>query len=185
MISTADFRNGMSIELEGDLYSIVEFQHHKPGKGGAVVRTKLKNFKTGAIMNKTFRAGEKVEQAIIEKEKKQYLYNSGDTYYFMDLQTYEQVPLDVKLLGDSMKFLKENMEIEILVHNASVIGAELPTFVDLKVTYTEPGLRGDRVSNASKPATLETGTQIQVPLFVEIGDLIRIDTRTGEYSQRA
>lgn len=185
MISTGDFRNGMSIEYEENIYSIVEFQHHKPGKGGAIVRTKLKNLHTGAVINKTFRSGEKVERAIIEKEKKQFLYKDGDMYYFMDTKTYEQVPLDVELLGEGVKFLKENLEIELLKHKNSIIGVELPNFVDLKVTYTEPGLRGDRVSSTNKPATLETGAVVQVPLFIEIGDVLRIDTRTGEYIQRA
>ncbi len=184
MISTADFRNGMFIEYDSSVYSIIEFQHHKPGKGGAIVRTKLKDVHSGAIINKTFRAGEKVERAFIERQKKQFLYRTGDTYYFMDSETYEQVPLDIKNLGENVKFLKDNLEIEVLIWKDSIVGIELPTFVELKVTYTEPGLRGDRVSGASKPSTLETGAVVQVPLFIEIGDILRIDTRTGEYIQR-
>ena len=184
MISTADFRNGMSIEYEGNIYSIIEFQHHKPGKGGAVVRTKLKDLRSGATINKTFRAGEKMEQAVIERKKKQFLYRADNAYYFMDLETYEQIPLDVSVLGESVKFLKEALEIQLLLWNDSIIGVELPTFIDYKVTYTEPGLRGDTVSGTNKPATIETGAVVQVPLFIEIDDVIRIDTRTGQYIQR-
>lgn len=184
MISTADFRNGMAIEYEGNVYSIIEFQHHKPGKGGAVVRTKLKNLRSGATINKTFRAGEKMEQAVIERKKKQFLYRADNTYYFMDLETYEQITLDVKILGNNVKFLKGDLEIQVLIWNDTIIGVELSTFVDFKVTYTEPGLRGDTVSGTNKPATIETGAIVQVPLFIEIGDVLRIDTRTGEYIQR-
>lgn len=184
MISTADFRNGMAIEYEGNVYSIIEFQHHKPGKGGAVVRTKLKDLRSGATINKTFRAGEKMEQAVIERKKKQFLYRTDNTYYFMDLETYEQIPLDVKILGNNVKFLKEDLEIQVLIWNDTIIGVELSTFVDFKVTYTEPGLRGDTVSGTNKPATIETGAIVQVPLFIKIGDVLRIDTRTGEYIQR-
>jgi elongation factor P len=184
MISTADFRNGMTIEYDGNLYSIIEFQHHKPGKGGAVVRTKLKDISSGATINKTFRAGEKMEQASIERKKKQFLYRTDNTYYFMDMETYEQMPLDIGILGDNVKFLKEGIEIQILLWNDKIIGVELPTFIDYKVTYTEPGLRGDTVSGTNKSATIETGAVVQVPLFIEIGTVIRIDTRTGEYIQR-
>ncbi|MFH1239342.1 MAG: elongation factor P, partial [bacterium] len=140
--------------------------------------------RSGATINKTFRAGEKMEQAVIERQKKQFLYRADSTYYFMDLETYEQIPLDVSILGESVKFLKEALEIQFLLWNDSIIGVELPTFIDYKVTYTEPGLRGDTVSGTNKPATIETGGVVQVPLFIEIDDVIRIDTRTGQYIQR-
>jgi len=184
MITTADFRNGLHIEVEGEPYTIIWFQHHKPGKGGAVMRTKLKNLRSGSIIERTFKAGEKFKELNLEKRKKQYLYRDEKTYYFMDLETYEQFPLDEKILGESKKFLKENSEIEVLYLESEVIGVELPLTVDLRVVGTVPGIRGDTVSNVMKPATLETGTVVQVPLFIEEGDLVRINTQTGEYLER-
>jgi len=184
MITTADFRNGLHIEVEGEPYTIVWFQHHKPGKGGALMRTKLKNLHSGAIIERTFKAGEKFKELNLEKRKKQYLYGDEKTYYFMDLETYEQFPLDEKILGESKKFLKENSEIEVLYLESEVIGVELPLTVDLRVVGTVPGIRGDTVSNVMKPATLETGAVVQVPLFIEEGDLVRINTQTGEYLER-
>lgn len=184
MITTADFRNGLNIEFEGEPYQIVWFQHHKPGKGGAVMRTKLKNLHNGAIIEQTFKSGEKFKELILEKRKKQYLYHEGATYYFMDLESYEQFPLEEKILGENKKFLKENSEIEVLYLEDKIIGIELPLSVELKVVATVPGIRGDTVSNVLKPATLETGVVVQVPLFIEEGDTVRINTKTGEYLER-
>lgn len=184
MITTADFKNGLNIELNNQIFTIIWFQHHKPGKGGAIVRVKLKNIKTGQIVERTFRAGEKVEEAILEARKKTYLYNARDEYYFMDMETYEQITLNKEQLEDKVYFLKEDMEVSVLWYKDKIIGIELPITVDLKVTYTEPGLRGDSVSSNSKPATLETGLAIQVPLFVNIDDIVRVDTRTRSYLQR-
>jgi len=184
MISTNQFKNGMTIELDGTLYTIVNFQHVKPGKGGAFVRTKLKNVKTGAVIEKTFRAGEKVEQARLEGKKMQFLYNDQDMYYFMDLVTYEQIALTKEQLGDVILYLKENMEVVVTMHDGNPIGVELPIFAELKVKETEPGVKGNTVSGASKPATLESGAIVRVPLFVNIDDVIKVDTRTGEYITR-
>ncbi|MDK2882368.1 MAG: elongation factor [Bacillota bacterium] len=185
MISTNDFRTGLTIELEGEVYSVVDFQHVKPGKGSAFVRSKLKNIRTGALIERTFRAGEKVETAHIERRQMQYLYSAGSSYTFMDTENFEQLTLNEDQLGENLKFLKENMLITVLQHEGSILGIELPNFVDLKVVETTPGIRGDTVSGATKPAKLETGAVVQVPLFVEEGDVIRIDTRTGEYLTRA
>ncbi len=184
MINTSDFRRGMNIILDNDIYTIVEFQHHKPGKGGAVMRTKLKSLTSGVIVNKTFRAGEKFEQAIIEFSKKQYLYSSADTYTFMDIETYEQINISADLIGDRVKYMKEGLEVNILTHKEKIIGVELPNSVELKVEYTEPGLKGNTASSTTKSAKLETGLDIQVPLFIDIDDIIRVDTRTGEYLAR-
>jgi len=184
MPTTADFRNGMCLALDNELYWLVEFQHVKPGKGGAFVRTRLKNVKTGAILNRTFRAGERIEEVRLERRAMQYLYHTGDSYYFMDLRSYEQISLPKDLLADSLYYLKENMNVNILVAEEKPVGIELPFFVDLKVTKTDPGVKGDTASGGSKPATLETGVTIQVPLFINAGDLIKVDTRTGEYIER-
>lgn len=184
MISTNDFKTGLTIELDGEIYMVVDFMHVKPGKGAAFVRSKLKNVKTGQVLEKTFRAGEKVPRAHLERKQMQYLYNSGDLYYFMDTQTYEQIPLQADLLEEAIKYLKENMEVMVLFYEGSAIGIELPTYVELKVVETEPGFKGDTATGGTKPATLETGTVVQVPLFIEIGDILRIDTRTGEYLSR-
>lgn len=185
MISTNDFRTGLTIELDGDVYTVVEFQHVKPGKGAAFVRTKLKNRRTGSVVERTFRAGEKVPKAHIDKREMQYLYNDGDQYTFMDTENYEQVTLSKDQLDDAVKFLKDNMLLNILFYQGQPMGVELPNTVVLKVVDTEPGVRGDTATGATKSATLETGAVVQVPLFVNVGDELVIDTRTGEYVQRA
>ncbi|MDI3541010.1 Elongation factor P [Koleobacter methoxysyntrophicus] len=184
MISTNDFKTGVTIELDGEVYVVVDFQHVKPGKGAAFVRSKLKNVKTGGVIEKTFRAGEKIPRAHVDRKDMQYLYKSGDLYYFMDMETYEQIPLQEEQLGDSIKFLKENMQVTVMFFDGVSIGVELPTFVELEVTETEPGFKGDTATGGSKPAKLETGAVIQVPLFIEIGDVVKVDTRTGEYISR-
>lgn len=184
MITTADFRNGMNIILNKQLFNIVWFQHHKPGKGGAIVRVKLKNIKTGQILERTFRAGEKVEDATLESSKKTFLYATRDEYNFMDMETYEQLVLTKEQLKDKVSFLIENMEVSVLSYNKEIIGVELPITVELKVVYTEPGLKGNTASSTTKPATLETELVIQVPLFINIDDVVRVDTRNGEYLQR-
>lgn len=184
MISTNDFRTGLTIELDGQVWSVVEFMHVKPGKGAAFVRSKLKNLETGATIERTFRAGEKVPRARLDHKKMEYLYNDGETYYFMDQETFEQVGLSSEQLGDGTKYLKENMVIDVLFHESRTIGVELPNFVELAVVETEPGIKGDTVSGGTKEATTETGATVQVPLFIEAGDTIRIDTRTGEYMER-
>ena len=184
MISTADFKNGLSIILDGEIFTIAEFQHVKPGKGGAFVRTKLRNLRTGNVFDRTFRAGEKMEQAILDKRQMQYLYPDGDHYYFMDNESYDQISLTADQLGEGVNYLKDNQPVDVLMHQGQVIGAELPASVELKVTSTEPGLKGDTVSGGSKPATLESGAVIRVPLFIEPGNVIKVDTRTGEYLER-
>lgn len=184
MIAAGDFRNGLTFEMEGQVFQVIEFQHVKPGKGAAFVRTKLKNIITGATIEKTFNPTDKVEKAHIERKEMQYLYNDGDLYYFMDNETYEQLPLSSDKLGDSLKFVKENMIVKILTHKGNIFGVEPPTFVELEVTHTEPGFKGDTATGATKPATVETGAVVKVPLFVNTGDIIRIDTRTGEYMER-
>ncbi|AVX20130.1 MAG: elongation factor P [Bacillota bacterium] len=184
MISSNDFRNGMTIEVEGDVYQIVEFQHVKPGKGAAFVRTKLKNVRTGAVIERTFNAGEKVPKAHVERKEMQYLYNDGENYNFMDMETYDQVMLSKEQLGDAIKWLKDNMNIHVLMFQGQTIGVEVPNFVELKVVDTPPGIKGDTASGGSKPATLETGAVVQVPFFVETGDVLQIDTRTGTYIKR-
>ena len=184
MISAGEFRNGVTFKLQGNVFQIVEFQHVKPGKGAAFVRTKLKNVITGGVVEKTFRSTEKMPKAHIERKDYEYLYNDGDLFYFMDQESYEQMPLSSKELGDSLKFVKENMVVKVLSYKGSVFGVEPPTFVELEVTETEPGFKGDTSTGATKPATLETGATIMVPLFVDQGDFIRVDTRTGEYMER-
>jgi len=184
LISVNDLRTGITIEVDGELYTVVEFLHVKPGKGAAFVRTKLKNLETGAVFERNFRAGERVNRAHIETKEMQYLYSSGDEYFFMDTSTYEQISLSRDLLGDAVFFLKDNMMIHVQFHKERAIGVELPTFVELEVTHTEPGFKGDTTTGATKPATLETGLVVQVPLFVEQGDKVRIDTRTKEYLSR-
>lgn len=184
MISAGDFRNGVTFDLDGQVFRVVEFQHVKPGKGAAFVRTKLKNVITGAVLERTFNPTEKVQEAQIDRKEMQYLYNDGDTYYFMDNETYEQLPLSKDELGDTLNYLLDNMNIKVLSYKGKVFGVEPPMFVELEVTYTEPGFKGDTSTGASKPATLETGYQVNVPLFVEIGNKVRIDTRTGEYMER-
>lgn len=184
MISAGDFKNGITFEHEGQVYQIVEFQHVKPGKGAAFVRTKLKNVISGGIIEKSFRPTDKFEKAHIERKDMEYLYNDGNLYYFMDQETYEQIPINADKVGDALKFIKENDIVKILSYKGNVFGIEPPTFVELKVTATEPGVKGDTATGATKPATLETGATIMVPLFVNTGDIIRVDTRTGEYMER-
>ncbi|HHU30727.1 MAG: elongation factor P [Bacillota bacterium] len=184
MITTSDFHTGLTIELDGEVYMIVEFLHVKPGKGAAFVRTKLKNIRTGATTERTFRAGEKVERAILDRREMQYLYNSGDDYFVMDNETYEQFSLTREQLGDNIKYLKENMNITVLFYQDKIFGVEMPNFVELVVAETEPGVRGDTASGGSKPAKMETGLIVQVPFFINTGDVLRIDTRTGEYIER-
>ena len=184
MISAGDFRNGVTIEFEGNIYQIIEFQHVKPGKGAAFVRTKLKNIKSGGVVVKTIRPTEKCPTARIERRDMQYLYNDGDLYTFMDMETYDQISLNQDAIGDALKFVKENEVCKICSHNGSVFAVEPPLFVELAITETEPGFKGDTATGANKPATVETGAQVYVPLFVNEGDVIKIDTRTGEYLSR-
>ena len=184
MISAGDFRNGITIELEGNIFQIIEFQHVKPGKGAAFVRTKLKNIKSGGVVEKTFRPTEKCPRARIDRKDYQYLYADGDLYYFMDVETYDQIALSANDIGDALKFVKENEMCKLCSHNGSVFSVEPPLFVELEITDTEPGFKGDTSTGATKPATVETGALVYVPLFVEIGDVIKIDTRTGEYLSR-
>lgn len=185
MISAGDFRNGMTVEIDNNLYTVIEFQHVKPGKGAAFVRTKLKNITSGGVIEKTFRPTEKVNSAHIDRKEMQYLYSDGDLYYFMDNESYEQISVAGENVGDSLKFVKENEQVKIISHNGKVLGIEPPLIVELEVTETEPGFKGNTATGAMKPATVETGAQINVPLFVNIGDIIKIDTRTGEYVGRA
>ena len=184
-ISTNDFKNGMALDLPDGLFTVVEFQHVKPGKGGAFVRTKLKNVRTGAVLDRTYRADEKVEQAIIDKREMQYLYRDGEQYVFMDNTTYDQMHVEAGTLGDAVKFLKEGDSPVLQMYGGQIVGVDLPAATELTVTQTEPGVQGDRVSGARKPATLETGLVVQVPLFVNSGDRVKVDTRTGEYLTRA
>jgi elongation factor P len=185
MIMAGDFRNGITFEMDGQVYQVVEFQHVKPGKGAAFVRTKLKNIITDATIEKTFSPSDKMPRAHIERKDMQYLYNDGQLFYFMDVNTYEQIPLSEEILGDSLKFIKENMTVKLLFFKDNVIGIEPPNFVELEVIQTEPAIKGDTVTGATKPATVETGALVKVPLFINNGDVIRIDTRTGEYMERA
>lgn len=185
MISTNDFKTGLTIELEGDVFTVVDFQHVKPGKGSAFVRSKLKNVRTGAVIEKTFNAGEKLPRARVDRRDMQYLYNDGESFNFMDNENYDQLTISRDQLGDAVKFLKENTNVHILLYQESVIGVELPNFVELEVTETSPGIKGDTASGGSKPATLETGAVVQVPFFIEVGDVLQIDTRTGNYLKRA
>lgn len=185
MITAGDFRNGVTFDMDGQVVTIIEFQHVKPGKGAAFVRTKIKNVITGAVIEKTFNPNDKYPTAFIERKDMEYLYNDGDLYYFMDSETYEQIPISASVLGDNFKFVKENMQCKILSYKGSVFGVEPPTFVILTVTQTDPGFKGDTATNVTKPATLETGAEIKVPLFINEGDQIQIDTRTGEYMSRA
>ena len=186
MATTADFRNGMVLNMDGVLWSILWFQHHKPGKGNTVVRSKLKNVLTGAVLEKTFRAGDRIEEVRLEHRPIQYSYNDGEFYYFMDQQTFDQIPLSGAVLGEEqLKYLKEGMECDGLVHGEKVIAVELPFFVTLQVTETDPGVRGDTATGGTKPAKLETGAVVQVPLFLNEGDMIRVDRREDKYIERA
>ncbi len=184
-VSTNDLRNGMTLDLSEGLYSVIEFQHVKPGKGGAFVRTKLRNVRSGAVIDRTYRADEKLEQAIIDKREMNYLYRDGQHYVFMDNVTYDQMPVESAALGDSVNFLVEGATATLFMYGSEVVGVEMPASVELTIAETEPGVQGDRVQGARKPAKLETGYIVQVPLFVNEGDKVKVDTRTGEYMTRA
>jgi elongation factor P len=185
MITAGDFRNGVTFEEDGQVLQVVEFQHVKPGKGAAFVRTKLRNVVTGSVIEKTYNPTAKVQQAYVERKDMQYLYSDGDLYYFMDLETYEQFPINGNILSDNFKFVKEEMVCKVVSYKGNVFSVEAPMFVELEVTDTEPGFAGNTAQGALKPATLETGAEIKVPLFINIGDVLKIDTRTGEYLSRA
>ena len=185
MITAGDFRNGVTFDMDGSVFQIIEFQHVKPGKGAAFVRTKIRNVISGAVVEKTFNPTDKFPTAFIERKDMEYLYNDGDLYYFMDQESYETVPIDRSKLGDAFRFVKENMVVKILSYKGVIFGSEAPNFVELLVTQTEPGVRGDTATNITKPATLETGAEIRVPIFINEGEMIRVDTRTGEYMERA
>lgn len=184
-ITAGDFRNGKTFEYEGKIMTVVEFQHVKPGKGAAFVRTKMKNVVTGAVTETSFNPTAKFEEAFVERKDMAYSYNDGDLYYFMDSETYEQLPISPNVLGDNFRFVKENMVCKVLSYKGNVFGIEPPNFVELQVTETEPGVKGDTATNVTKPATLETGAEIKVPIFINEGEMIRVDTRTGEYMERA
>lgn len=184
MISAGEFRNGVTIEYEGNIYQIIEFQHVKPGKGAAFVRTKLRNIKSGGVVEKTFRPTEKCPQAHIERKDMQYLYSDGDLFHFMDTETYDQIALNADAIGDALKFVKENEMVKTVAHAGQIFTVEPPLFVELLITECEPGVKGDTATGATKPCTVETGATVLVPLFVNEGDTIKIDTRTGEYLSR-
>ena len=184
MISAGDFRNGLTVEMDNGIFQIIEFQHVKPGKGAAFVRTKLKNIISGGVVEKSFRPTEKFPQARIDRKDMQYLYSDGDLYNFMDVESYEQIALNGDTVGDALKFVKENEMVKICSHNGNVFSVEPPLFVELEITETEPGFKGDTATGATKPAVVETGATVYVPMFVELGDKIKIDTRTGEYLSR-
>ena len=185
MVSAGDFRNGVTFEMDGNVLQIIEFQHVKPGKGAAVVRAKVRNVITGSVVERTFNPSEKFPTAFVDRKDMEYSYNDGDLYYFMDLETYDLIPINQNILTDSFKFVKENMVCKVLSYKGSVFGVEPPTFVELQVTQTDPGFKGDTATNTTKPATLETGAEVKVPLFIDEGEMIQIDTRTGEYLGRA
>jgi len=184
MISASEFKNGVTIELDGSLYIINDFQHVKPGKGAAFVRSTLKNLETGSVVERTFRPSEKMPRAHIDRRDLQYLYNDGNLYYFMDNETYEQLEMNAADIGDSLTFVKENEMVKVLVHNGRIFGIEPPMFVELAITDTEPGFKGDTAQGATKPAIVETGATIKVPLFISVGEVVKVDTRTGEYLGR-
>ena len=185
MVTAGDFKNGLTIQFENNIYQIIEFQHVKPGKGAAFVRCKLKNLQTGAVVERTFNAGEKVPKAHVDRRRMQYLYEADGQYTFMDNETFDQVELTLDQLGDAKNFLLENMEVTIMFFQGIVIGIDLPVAVELRVVETDPGIRGDTATGGNKPATLETGYVVKVPLFIEVGDVLRVDTRTGQYIERA
>ena len=185
MISAGDFRNGATFDMDGNVYQIIEFQHVKPGKGAAFVRTKIRNVISGSVVERTFNPSDKYPTAFIERKEMEYLYSDGGLYYFMDTETYENVPIGEDKLGDAFRFVKENMVVKVLSYKGSVFGLEPPMFVELQITETDPGFKGDTATNVTKPAILETGAEIRVPLFINEGDSVRIDTRTGEYMERA
>ena len=185
MISAGDFRNGVTVEIEGNVYQIIEFQHVKPGKGAAFVRCKIKNVKTGGVVERTFRPSEKVPKAHVERKEMQYLYSDGDLFHFMDVNTYDQIAVNADTVGDSLTFVKENEMVKVASYQGEVFAIEPPLAVELEVTETEPGVKGDTAQGATKPAIVETGAKVMVPLFINQGEKIRIDTRTGDYTSRA
>ncbi|MBP5166636.1 MAG: elongation factor P [Oscillospiraceae bacterium] len=185
MISAGEFRNGVTFELDGNVMQVIEFQHVKPGKGSPFVRTKMKNVITGAVTETSFNPTEKFENAYVDRKDMEYSYSDGDLYYFMDLETYELQPIDASMLPDGFKFVKENMTCKVMSYKGNVFGVEPPNFVELEITDTDPGFKGDTATNVTKPATVETGAEVKVPLFINPGDRIKIDTRTGEYLERA
>lgn len=185
MVTAGDFKNGVNFEMDGQVYSVIEFQHVKPGKGAAFVRTKIRNVITGAVTERSFNPTDKFESAYIERKDMQFTYADGDLYYFMDMESYDQIPVEKSLLSDNFKFVKEGMECKVCSYKGKVFSVDPPMFVELEVTETEPGERGNTAQGATKPATLETGATIKVPLFINIGDVLKIDTRTGEYLERA
>ncbi|MCL2884897.1 MAG: elongation factor P [Oscillospiraceae bacterium] len=185
MISAGDFRNGVTFDMDGNVYQVVEFQHVKPGKGAAFVRAKIRNVIAGTVIERTFNPNDKYPPAFVERKDMEYSYSDGDLYYFMDQETFELLPINKDILGDNFQFVKENMMCKVVSYNGKVFAVEPPTFVELVITETEPGFKGDTATNVTKPATLETGAQVRVPLFIEEGTRIRIDTRTGEYMERA
>lgn len=185
MVSTNEFKTGLTVNIDGDAWQVVEFQHVKPGKGAAFVRAKMRNLCTGAVVERTFNAGERMPKANIERQMMQYLYADGEMYVFMHTETYEQMELSKEQLGEAMNFLKDNMEVKVISFEGRILGVELPNTVELEVTATDPGIRGDTATGGSKPATLETGYIVKVPLFINEGDVLQIDTRSGEYIKRA
>jgi len=184
MISAGDFKNGVTIEYEGEIYMVMEFQHSKSGRSAAVIRTKLRNIVSGGIIEKTFRPAEKMPRAHIERKDMQYLYNDGELYHFMDMETFEQLPIDADTVGNSLAYIKENVVVKVMSHDGNIFGIEPPISVELAITETEPGFAGNTATGATKPATLETGAVVTVPLFVNTGDIVKVDTRTGEYTGR-
>jgi elongation factor P len=183
-VETSDFKNGLSIIFDGDIFTIVWFQHHKPGKGGAVMRTKMRNLRSGAVIDRTFNAGERFEQAVLDRHPMQYLYQQDGDYFLMDPESFEQVSVAASAFGDTLKYLKDGMEVMVLEHNEKILAAELPSFVELEIKDTDPGVKGDTASGGSKPATLETGAVVNVPFFVNIGDKVKVDTRSDTYLER-
>ncbi|MCL1794349.1 MAG: elongation factor P [Oscillospiraceae bacterium] len=184
MVIAGDFRNGVTFDMDGSVYQIIEFQHVKPGKGSAFVRTKIRNVITGSVTERTFNPSEKFPEAFVERKDMQFLYNDGELYYFMDMESYEQVPLDKDKISENFQFVRENEVVRVISYKGNVFGVEPPTFVELLVTHSEPAVKGDTVNNTMKPATLETGVTIKVPMFINEGDVLKIDTRTGEYLER-
>ena len=185
MVVAGDFKNGLTFDMDGVVYQVIEFQHVKPGKGAAFVRTKIKNVISGGVVEKTFNPTDKMPKAHIDRKDMEYLYNDGDLFYFMDPETYEQIPVSQDQLGDALKFVKENMQVKILSYKGNIFAIEPPNIVELAITETEPGFAGNTATGATKPATLETGAVVQVPLFIDNGEIIKVDTRTGEYLGRA
>jgi len=184
MVVAGDFRNGVTFDMDGSVYQIIEFQHVKPGKGAAFVRTKIRNVITGSVTERTFNPSDKFPEAFVERKEMQYLYTDGELYFFMDMESYEQIPLNKEILPENFNFVKENEMVKVMSYKGSVFGVEIPNFVELKVTFSEPAVKGDTVNNTMKPATLETGVTIKVPMFIAEGDLLKIDTRNGEYLER-